>query len=160
MRDIWDEMRRMQEEMDRMFDDFFRMQRPLLSGPEKKGRGKEVAEVKPFRAPVSNIRETNKAVVATFEVPGTEKGGIDLNVTEDSIEVKAQRKVEKEVKEQEKGYYSYMASASQFYRHLPLPAKVDPNKTVAVYKDGVLKVTMPKIAPVKKERKGKRISIK
>lgn len=158
MRDIWDEMRRMQEDMDRMFDDFFRVRRPLLAGP-KSGKGKEIQKIKPFRAPVCDIRETEKSVLATFEVPGAEKQDINLNLTEDSIEVKAARKVEKEAKDKDKGYYSYMSSASQFYRRLPLPAKVDADKAVAVYKDGVLKVTMPKLAPVKK-KKGKNIDIK
>lgn len=162
MRDIWDEMQNMQEAMDRMFEDFFRVRRPLLTGPgneEKGSKGKELGKVEPFRAPVCDIKETDKSLIATFEVPGAEKQDIDVNVTEDSIEVKAQRKVEKEDKDEKKGYYSYMSSASQFYRNLPLPAQVDADNSVAVYKDGVLKVTMPKIAPAE-EKKGKKIDIK
>ncbi len=164
MRDVWDDMMRMQEEMDRMFDDFFRVRRPLLAGPKEKGvkgvKGEKTpAKVKPFRAPVCNITETEKNVLATFEVPGAEKGDIDVNVTEDSIEVKADRKVEKESRKDEKGYFSYMASASKFYRRMPLPAKVDPDKSLAVCKDGVLKVTMPKVAP-KPKKKGRKIDIK
>ncbi len=159
MRDIWDEMMRMQEDMDRMFGDFFQVRRPLLAGPKDRGSGKEVTKVKPFRAPVCNIQETEKNVLATFEVPGAGKDDIDLNVTEDSIEVKAERKVDKETKNKDKGYYSYMSSASQFYRRMPLPAKVDPDKSLAVYNDGVLKVTMPKLSP-KPMKSGRKIDIK
>jgi HSP20 family protein len=145
MRDIWEEMQRMQEEMDHLFENFFRERRPMIEGPAQKGAGKEIVARQPFRAPVCNVYQTEKSVVATFEIPGADKDGIDLNVTETAIEVKAERKVEKEAKDEKKGYYSYMSSASRFYRHLPLPAKVDSGKSVAVYKDGVLKVTMQKM---------------
>ena len=158
MQNIWDEMIRMQEDMDRMFGDFFQVRRPLLADPGKTA-DKAPAKVKLFRAPVCNVCETEKNVLATFEVPGAGKDDIDLNVTEDSIEVQAERKVEKETRKDDKGYYSYMSSASQFYRRMPLPARVDPDKSMAVYKDGVLRVTMPKLTP-KPHKSGKKIDIK
>ncbi len=153
MFDIFEEMERLHRQMDRMFSDFY--ERPLLEGP--KSSGKALAKARPA---VSDIKETKNSVIATFELPGADKKDIELNVTENAVEVKAQRKIVKEHTDKKKGYYSYVAQASQFYRALPLPSKVVPEKTVAVYKDGVLTVTMPKVAPSKNEKKSHKINIK
>src|SRR3989344_9393088 len=114
---IWDpfeEIRRMHEEMDRVFSRMFRSSK-LLPGKE----GKELAKYSDFRMPVADVKETQSSVLAVFEIPGTQKEDIELNITKNMIEVKAQKKHEREVKE--KGRYSYEARTSQFYRALPLP---------------------------------------
>lgn len=154
---IWDEMRRMREQMDRLFEESFRKQHLALAG--EKG-SKEVAKrAETFsRAPIADVQETEKSVIATFEMPGTDKKDIELNVNETSIEVKAQRKMEKEVKDEKKGYYRYASSSAVFYRALPLPARVEANSAVAVYKDGVLRVEIPKQRA--SESSKKRIDIK
>lgn len=160
MYDMFEEMRRMQEEMDRMFDDFFRVRRPTLAGPaQKAGQKGELVKKAPARSPVCNICETEKNVLAAFEIPGVDKADISLNVTENSIEVSAKRKVEKEVKDDKGGAYSYYSSASQFYRHLPLPRKVVPDKAVATYKDGMLRVEMPKVRQLP-QSKGHNVQIR
>lgn len=151
---IWDpfeEMRRMHEEMDRLFSRTFRTAK-LLPGKE----GKELVKYSGFRMPVADVKETDNSVLTTFEIPGADKKDIDLNITENIIEVKVEKKSEKEVKE--KGSYSYEARASQFYRALPLPAAVEADKAEATYKDGILKVEIPKIKKI--EAKKKRIEIK
>jgi HSP20 family protein len=155
--DLFEEMRRMQEHMDRMFEESFHGERKMLPGPVQKG-GREVAKREFTRSPVCDIRETEKSVLATFELPGADKKDIELNVTEDSVEVKAHRKLEKEVKDDKKGYYSYSSVSSAFYRALPLPARVDANKAVAVYDNGMLRVEIPKLAS--QTCKSKRIDIR
>ncbi len=136
---IWDpfeEFKAIQEEMDRLFT----KTRPLLGFGNK---SKSLAKTSDFfRAPISDISETENSVVAAFELPGADKKDIELNVTDDSVEVK--------------GFYSYEARAQQFYRKLPLPAEVIADKTKATYKNGMLRIEIPK----KKEGlKKKRIEI-
>ncbi|MBW2974762.1 Hsp20/alpha crystallin family protein [Candidatus Woesearchaeota archaeon] len=148
---IWDpfeELRKMHDEMDRLFGRVFK---PLGS------KGKELTPFKTARVPVSNIRETEKNVIADIELPGIPRENIELNVNEDSIEIKAQKKAENEVKK--KGVYSYHSSASQFYRKIPLPAEVKPEQASAQFKDGLLKVEIPKARQIG-HKKQKRIRIK
>lgn len=150
---IWDpieDLRRMHEEMDRLFGRVF--SRPLLSI-----KGKELKPYKEARVPVSDIKETEKSIIANIELPGIPKENVELNVTEDSIEVKARKKAEKEIKK--KGMYSYQSSASQFYRKIPLPAEVKPDQAEAVFKDGLLKVEIPKVKQIE-HKKSKRVIIK
>jgi HSP20 family protein len=147
--DIFDELRRIQSEMDRLFREFSPT-RELL--PSSKGK-QDIVE---YRHPATNIYETDNAVIAEFEVPGVNKNDIELNVTENDIEVKIDKKLEKEVKK--KGYYIYESKRQGFYRKLPLPTEVIPEKTKAELQNGVLKVEMPK-AEKTEDKKKKRISI-
>lgn len=135
-------LRKLREDMDRMFNKAFES----LPASKEFGKG--------FRMPKADVQETENSVIATIELPGVEKENIDLNISEKSIEVKAKKKQEKEEKGKEK--YSYSKSSSQFYRRVPLPAEVNSDEANAVYKNGVLKVQIPK---TKKEKK-KKINIK
>ena len=106
------------------------------------------------RIPVADVVETESSVIATFELPGVEKENIQLNVTDDSIEVKVENKAEKEIKD--KGNYSYEMRSHSFYSALPLPAEVIAESADASYKNGILRVEIPK---AKKQEK-KKIEIK
>ncbi|MBI3035314.1 Hsp20/alpha crystallin family protein [Candidatus Woesearchaeota archaeon] len=50
------------------------------------------------RLPVADVAETENSIIATFELPGVSKEEIELNVTDDRVEVKVERKVEKKEK--------------------------------------------------------------
>ncbi|MBI4149552.1 Hsp20/alpha crystallin family protein [Candidatus Woesearchaeota archaeon] len=140
---VLDEMERMQNEMNRMFG-------------RQIGYGKAQPAVPAVRMPRCQLQETEKAVVASFELPGADKKDIELNVTDTHIEVKVQKKMEKEQKG--KDTYYYEASAQGYYRAVPLPGEAQASKAEASYKDGVLRVEVPKLKQV--ESKAKRIEIK
>ena len=138
---IWDEMRRMQEEMDALFS---RMEsRPLLSGSDS---GKSLV---PFRRAMADVRETDKEIIAQIELPGAEKADIKLNATEDGIEVKAEKKAE--VEKEEKGTYSYQKRYAGFYRYIGLPLGADVSKVDATFKNGLLEIHVPKKEGTKKK---------
>lgn len=147
-RDFWDEMRRMREEMDRMFREFnerFYSGERLLPVPGER--------VPALRTAVADVQETDDEVIATIELPGIKKEEISLNVTETMLEVKAESKEEE--KEEREGFKSYRRKYSGFYRRLPLPAVISPDDAKATYKNGVLEVKMPKM----EKKKRKEISI-
>ena len=84
---IWDEMRRIQDEMDRMFESFFRNEpfgwgssTPLLTGPSS-----TAVQTSNYRQPLADIWETDKEVIATVELPGIDKQDIKIHATEDGI---------------------------------------------------------------------------
>lgn len=144
--DIFDEMRRMQKEMDRMFQGFF--EKPRLLG--KKGENLPTS----MKTPLVDLYQDEKEVIAKVELPGIDKKDIHLNVTERMLEIKAEKK--KELKENKKGIYKEERSYSGFYRALPLPAEVDTEKAKAKMKDGILEVHMPKVGKISS---GKRLQI-
>lgn len=138
---FWDDdFRRFHEEMDKVLRSFF---------PVEKAAG--------TRTPMADVYETENSVVAVFEMPGVEKEDIALFVSEDRIEVSTKKKKEEE--EKKKGYYRYEAEAKSYYRIVSLPAKVVAEEAEATYKNGVLRVEIPK-AEKKKLEKAKKIAIK
>lgn len=144
--DPFDELTKMHEEIDRLFSRLFRT-RPLLGRSE----GKELAKYEGFRTPAVDVRETENSVIAAIELPVADKKDIDLNVTENKIEISVKKKTEKELKK--KGFYSYEARAHQYYRALPLPTEVIADKADAIYKDGILRIEIPKVKKAIKKKK-------
>ncbi|MFH1510231.1 MAG: Hsp20/alpha crystallin family protein [Candidatus Woesearchaeota archaeon] len=140
--DPFDEIARMHEEIDRMFQRAFRPGQLLENRP-----GQQVQ----VRMPVSFLEEKNDSVTARFELPGIDKKDMELNVTKDYIEVKAESKQEKHSKE--KSRESHYSTVQQFYRRLALHAEIDPGKSVAEYKNGLLTVEIPKIKRVHEPKK-------
>ena len=138
MADQWDEFRRFEEMMNRIFEEFWgRPRRQLLPSGER-------GEILPaeYRQPSIDIVETDKEVIARAEMPGIEKENIKINLTEDRLEISAEKKQEEEKKE--KGYvYREMRSGS-YYRAITLPSPVDADNVQASYKNGILEIKMPK----------------
>jgi HSP20 family protein len=139
--DIFDEMRRMQEEMDRMVDHFFH--RPTYA---RLGPGRAVQKVEPeqrmYREVFVDVQETEKDVIVTAELPGMNREDIELNVTSERMEIKAEKK--EETTEEEEGFKAYSRKYAGFYRSIPLPATVTSEDAKATYANGVLEVTLPK----------------
>ncbi len=145
MAEPWDDFRRFEEMMNRMFEDFWGrpMSRRLLAS----GEGGAVV---PFeqRKPFIDLIENDKEIIATAEMPGLEKQDIKINITEDRIEISAETK--REEKKEEKGYIYRERRSGSYYRAISLPSPVDPDKSKATYKNGVLEVRMPKTEVKKK----------
>jgi HSP20 family protein len=129
---------------------------PRRPFPMLQGKGNEPAPYGEFRTPLTTLKQTDKSVSASFELPGVDRKDIELNVTDDAIEVKVQKKAERETKK--KGFYSYESHSQHFYRRLPLPTGVDARKAQAEYKNGLLKVDVPKTKKLIESKK--RIEIK
>ncbi|RLI94453.1 MAG: Hsp20/alpha crystallin family protein [Candidatus Altiarchaeales archaeon] len=155
---IFDEMRRMQEEMDRLFDEFFRATRfPELPSTALARRG--MIERSEYRMPLTDMWETDKEVIITMELPGVNKKDIDINIYDDGIEVKVERSEDRREEDEKKGMYRFERTYSGFYRYIPLPPNVNAEKAEASYNNGVLEVKIPKIIEEEKG-KGRKLKIK
>ncbi len=145
MVDEWDDFRRFEEIMNRMFEEFWGRpsRRRLLPSGE---RGAVVPAE--YREPFIDVIETDKEVIATAEMPGLEKQDIKLNLTEDRLEISAETKHEE--KKEEKGYVYRERRSGSYYRAISLPSPIDPDKSKASYKNGVLEIKMPKTEVKKK----------
>lgn len=141
--DPFEEMRRIEERMNRLFREFWGGRHFPV---EEKGRHSLV----PFeyREPYADVQETNKEVIVTAEMPGVNKGDINIRLRDSTLEISAEKKHEAEGKE--KDYYLAERTYRKFYRALSLPAKVLSDKAKATYKNGVLEIRLPKAEPEKK----------
>ncbi len=125
--DPFDEMRKMQREINRMFGNLFA--RPSFSTaltPAETG----------WREPLTDVWEDDENVIVTAELPGVKKEDIKLNVTEGALEMRVRKKSEK--RSESETSKRIERSYAGFYRYLQLPKEVIPEKATATYNDGVL----------------------
>ena len=132
-------------ELDRMreeFDRFFGLE-PMISGLFDR-----------VKSPAIDVVEKDDAFVVTCDLPGVDMKDLEVNIANNVLTIKGEKKDSREVKEAK--VYRQESWFGSFQRTLSLPDIVDPDKIEAVMKDGVLKITLPK----KEEVKPKQIAVK
>lgn len=100
--------------------------------------------------PPVDIYEGDEALVVKAELPGFSKEDITVELKENTLILRGERKREAEMKE---GAYHRMERAyGTFQRSFLLPTTVDQQKVKATYKDGVLELSLPKVEAAKPKR--------
>ena len=100
--------------------------------------------------PAVDMFENDDKIVIKAELPGVDKKDISVDVKDQVLTLSGERNYENEVKEE--NYYRRERASGKFKRSFHLPADVDPDKVKADFKDGVLKVEMPKPEAQKPKR--------
>jgi len=103
--------------------------------------------------PLVDVYEEKDDIVVKAELPGVDKNDIHVDVNNGVLTLKGERKHEKEVKEE--SFYRKESAYGKFERSFKLPGGTDFNKITADFKDGILKVRVPKT----EEQKPKQITI-
>ncbi len=98
-------------------------------------------------SPRMDMKETEEAYTVKLTMPGIDKNDIDISVSDGLLTVKGETREEEEDEKatylvREHKHYSY-------YRSVRLPSEVVADKAEAEYKNGVLKLTLPKAEEVK-----------
>ena len=96
-----------------------------------------------------DVIDEGKQFRMKMNVPGLKKNEINLNVTDNSIEVTGEHKEE----EKKKNYLRKERHSLSYYQTIPLSEKVVPGKVKAKLTDGVLDVTLPKSKPTQVQKK-------
>jgi len=147
--EVWRPFEALKKEVDRLFedfgDDFWRRPFRSLAGLEKDWAKKFVS------APAVDVSETEKAYEITAELPGIDQKNVEVNLANGGITIKGEKKEESE--EKKKDYYVTERRYGSFERYFDLPDGVDADKIEATFKNGVLKVTLPKTAEAQKPAK-------
>ncbi|BAZ31777.1 heat shock protein Hsp20 [Cylindrospermum sp. NIES-4074] len=125
----WQEFNNLQRQIDRLFED--------VRVPD------EVSERGSVRVPAAELQETQEAIHLKLELPGIESKDLDIQVTENSVYVSGERKIE--AKSEVKGVIKSEFYYGKFERVIPLPARVQNANVKAEYKDGILNLTLPKV---------------
>jgi len=129
------EFNRMRKETDRLWDSFFE-------------RGPGAGETGQWY-PSLDVTETKNDVVVKAEVPGMDPKDIDISLSNGVLTIKGEKKQERE--EGEGDYHLAERIFGAFTRAIQLPAEVQSDKIEATYKNGVLKVILPKSEEAKKK---------
>ncbi len=93
--------------------------------------------------PRIDIYQTNSDVIVKAEIPGVTKSDLNVYVTDNSIQISAERKKSDEYSDN--NIYRNERYYGSFYRTIALPAEIVTDSVSASYTDGVLSVTAKKI---------------
>ena len=93
-------------------------------------------------SPAVDIFETENEIVVKAELPGVDRKDISLNLENNVLTLKGERKFEKETKEE--NYHRIERAYGGFSRAFSIPATVDEEKIRADYQDGILRIALPK----------------
>jgi HSP20 family protein len=143
----WEPFREMvtiQDRMNRIFEEAFRANRRADS---------EEDYALAAWAPAVDIYEQDGNIVLKAELPGVDPKDVDVRVENNVLTLRGERKLDSDVKKE--GYHRVERAYGSFGRSFTLPTVVDTEKIKAEYKDGVLRLTLPK----REEAKAKQISI-
>lgn len=127
----WEPLREMdalRREMNRLFDDFVT--------PTSRGNG-DFAFV-----PAAELEETEDTIHLKLEIPGMEAKDLDVQVTAESVSISGERK--SETRTEDRGMTRSEFRYGKFQRVIPLPARINNQNVQAEYKDGILRLTLPK----------------
>lgn len=138
----WRPFESLRREVDRLFEDFavhpFRLRRPAF-------------DIEPFwrpeawiAAPPMDLVEGEKAFELTAEMPGVAEKDIEVKVVADVLTIKG--KTEEAKEEKNEGYHLKERRYGAYERSVRIPETVEMGKIEAAFKNGVLTVTMPKVA--------------
>ncbi len=118
-------MRRMTEEIDRVFGD----------GQERERGGD------PFWVPAVEVSQREGNYVVRAELPGLKPEDVKLEIENDALVLQGERKIERE--EDRGGVHRTEIRYGRFYRSIPLPEGADVEQARARFENGVLEVTLP-----------------
>lgn len=131
------EFDRIRREMDRLWDSF------LEGGPMR--RAADGGEW----LPSIDVSETKSDLVIKAELPGMDPKDIDISMNNGFLTIKGEKKHERE--EKDENYHLVERSYGSFTRSVRLPREVQSDKITASFKNGVLRVTLPKSEEAKKK---------
>jgi HSP20 family protein len=119
-------------EMDRLFEDF------LTPAEGRSFAGTDGGALRPSL----DVRETEQAYEVSAELPGLEQKDIELTLRDNALILSGEKRQERQ--DDQGGRHWSERSFGRFERVIPLEAEVEADKVEAGFKNGVLKVTLPK----------------
>ena len=132
----WHELDGLRKELERLFG---------IGDPESK----EWLAANSF-APATDVSETDTDVLVRCNLPGIKTEDIGIDIHENVLTIKGEKKGEKEMKE--KHFHRKETWEGKFQRSFTLPVTVDQAKINAVLKDGVLTIKLPKTQPTESRK--------
>ena len=141
------EMRSLQREIDRLFDNF-------TPARKREEGGSEPAPAQQANwTPRVDLAETEDEYSIRLDVPGVAKEDIEINFQDSTLSISGERVTSS--KEEESDFVRVERSAGRFFRSFSLPKTIKENEITAEYDNGVLTIHVPKAG----EKKPRRIEV-
>ncbi|MBW7973838.1 Hsp20/alpha crystallin family protein [Bradyrhizobium sp. BR 10289] len=144
----WRPFQALRNEIDQIFDDFGN---GFWNRPFRSLARLERDFPKSISAPAVDVAESDTAYDITAELPGFDEKNIDIKVTNGGLTIKGEKREETE--EKKKDYYVSERRYGTFERSFTLPEGVNADKIEATFKNGVLKIVLPKTEEAQKPAK-------
>lgn len=144
MAHAWDPMRDLvllQDRMNRLFED--------ATQRSGEGRGEQEIEGADW-VPAADVYEQEAAYVIALDLPGIERAALDISIEQDRLTIRGQRRIE------EGGERRAERPRGRFVRRFTLPNIIDQAAITADYRDGVLRITLPR----RQQKQAQRVEIK
>jgi len=132
------ELASLQQQMNHLFDSFLG-RTPLMPFEENMGPWE-------FGPPV-DVYEDDQKLTFKVEVPGIDQKDVKVEVENNVLTLRGERKLEKDIKEE--NFRRKECHYGAFSRSFTLPTSVDPDRVEANYAHGVLTIEMPKSGQAK-----------
>jgi HSP20 family protein len=147
---FWPSFDNLRHEIERVFEDFD-------GRPWRSPFRRTIFDMEPFwrrefsltNVPAADIAAKDGHYEVAVELPGIDESNVSVNVSDDVLTIKGEKKEEKE--ETKKDYFLSERRFGSFERSFRIPHGVDQGKIEAIFKKGVLTVTLPKTAEAQKK---------
>jgi HSP20 family protein len=151
-------MRRISDEMDRLFENFG-IGRGLFQSEPDQGRSWDVgsygAGAPSMWSPHIEVCERNGKLLIQADLPGMKRDDVHVRVEDDEVIIQGERR--QEHAQNESGYYRSERSYGSFYRTIPLPEGTNAESANATFRDGVLEIELD--AP-RQQQRGRTLEIR
>lgn len=137
---------RLHNEINRLFEETFSAFPATLSGFSSGGL-----------TPSIDLRETDDAFEASVELPGVAEKDLDVQIADNVLSIRGEKRSERK-EDGDEGYHFVERTYGSFARSIPLPADVDPDLIEGAFKDGVLRLSLPKLPEAKS--RSRKVAIK
>ncbi|HVW28135.1 MAG TPA: Hsp20/alpha crystallin family protein [Polyangiaceae bacterium] len=137
-------MRRMSEDMDRLFGEFFGFE-PFSSS--------ELGNV--TRWPQIEVSHRGDKLIVRADLPGLEKDDVNVEVRDEELRISGERRGQSE--QQQSGFYRSERTYGSFYRAIPLPPGAKTDTASATFEKGVLEV---EIEVPEQSNQGRKIEVR
>ncbi len=133
---------RFHDDMNRLFDGFLA---PLSAHSSMLDR------VSGTFIPTVEVSETEKEVRVVAELPGMEQKDVEITLVDGALRIRGEKREEHE--DNKRDFYRSEVRYGTFERSIALPGDIDAAKAKASFKNGVLKITLPKTAEAQSRRR-------
>jgi len=132
----------LQDRMNRLFED----------ATQRRASGNESRDdfEKADWHPLADVFETENEYLVALDLPGVDREALEVDVDDNRLTIRGVRQVDNSKQHRSERPHG------KFFRTFTVPKTVDQASVTAEYKDGVLKLTLPKV----REQKSKRVEIK
>lgn len=132
---------RLRDEMDRLFEDFGRH---WLADAHLGGD---------FLKPDMDVSESDKGLLVTADLPGVDQKDIDVELLDNVLTIRAERRAEREEKDEKRQFHMIERSSGAFMRQFALPFEAEDNRIEASFDNGVLRIEIPRSKKAAQARK-------